>query len=144
MTPDLNYLVLTAVLCLLLWVPYIVGLIRERGNQPDDYRDPPGAGESAFLKRANRAHVNMVENLAPFAVLVLDGDASGLRLLSQYFYGYSVSWGGVPVAFLWGFVTAFVFAWFGAFVHNLVVATYIFVARTRDELAQTRDFLDHI
>jgi len=79
-----------------------------------------------------------------FSLLVLGGDPTGLRLIGEYFYGYDVSWGGAFIGFFWGFVTAFVFAWFAAFVRNFVVAASIFLVRTRDELRQTRDFLDHI
>lgn len=79
-----------------------------------------------------------------FALLVLGGDPTGLELLGEYFYGYEITWPGAFIGFFWGFVTCFVFAWFAAFVRNLVIATYIFVARTREELRQTRDFLDHI
>lgn len=79
-----------------------------------------------------------------FQILVLGGDPTGLRLIGEYFYGYTVSWTGAFVGFFWGFVTSFVFAWFAALVRNLVMATSIFIARTREELRQTRDFLDHI
>ncbi len=71
MTPDLTYLVYTAVLCLLLWVPYIVGVLRKYGGSADDYRDLPSHDLPPFLKRAYRAHINLVENLPVFAVLVL-------------------------------------------------------------------------
>ena len=71
MTPDLTYLVYTAVLCLLLWVPYIVGVLRKYGGNADDYRDLPSHDLPPFLKRAYRAHINLVENLPVFAVLVL-------------------------------------------------------------------------
>ena len=79
-----------------------------------------------------------------FALTILGGDPTGLQLLGEFFYGYDVSWPGAFIGFFWAFVTCFVFAWFGAFVHNLAVATSIFVLRTREELRQTRDFLDHI
>ena len=79
-----------------------------------------------------------------FQVVALEGDESLLHLLGQYFAGYDVTWTGVLVGAFWGFVTCFVFGWFAAFVRNLVMATLVFVARTRDELAKTRDFLDHI
>lgn len=79
-----------------------------------------------------------------FALLVLGGDPTGLELLGEYFYGYEVSWAGALIGFFWGFVTAFVFGWFAAFVRNLALALSIFIARTREELRQTRDFLDHI
>lgn len=79
-----------------------------------------------------------------FALAVLGGDPTGLQLLGEYFYGYEVSWTGALIGFFWGFVTAFVFGWFAAFVRNLALATSVFIARTRNELRQTRDFLDHI
>lgn len=67
-----------------------------------------------------------------------------LRLLSNYFYGYSITWGGVFVGGFWAFVAGFVMGWFVAFCRNLVIAASVFITRTRSELGQTRDFLDHI
>lgn len=67
-----------------------------------------------------------------------------LSLLAQYFAGYSESWRGAFIGLGWGFVVGFVSGWFAAFVRNLVMAVWLFVARTRAELAATRDFLDHI
>jgi hypothetical protein len=68
----------------------------------------------------------------------------GLALLSQYFKGYSVSWGGAFVGLAWGFVVGFVGGWFVAFCRNLVIAINIFIIRAKSELHQSRDFLDHI
>ena len=79
-----------------------------------------------------------------FHVVALGGERSVLGLLGQYFAGYEVSWSGVVIGAFWAFVTCFVFGWFAAFLRNFVMATLVFVARTREELAQTRDFLDHI
>ena len=67
-----------------------------------------------------------------------------LWLLSQYFYGYRVTVRGAFIGFGWGFLTGFVAGWFLAFCRNLMLAIMVFVARTRAELNQTRDFLDHI
>lgn len=67
-----------------------------------------------------------------------------LHLLGEYFYGYTVSWEGALLGLGWGFVTGFVGGWFLAFTRNTVLATIIFVTRTRAELAASRDFLDHI
>lgn len=67
-----------------------------------------------------------------------------LDLLAAYFTGYSVSWGGALVGAAWGFVTGFVAGWFIAFCRNLVIAASVFLLRTRAELEQTRDILDHI
>lgn len=68
----------------------------------------------------------------------------GLALLSQYFKGYTVSWGGAFVGLAWGFVVGFVGGWFVAFCRNLVIAINIFIIRAKSELHQSRDFLDHI
>ena len=67
-----------------------------------------------------------------------------LHYLSQYFYGYDVTWTGVVVGAGWAMFVGFVAGWFFAFCRNLVLATNVFLIRTRAELAQTRDFLDHI
>lgn len=79
-----------------------------------------------------------------FHVVALQGEPTGLGLLGQFFAGYDVTWMGALIGGFWGFVTCFVFGWFAAFLRNLLLAAYVFIARTRDELAQTRDFLDHI
>lgn len=71
MTTDMMMLIASAVLCLLLAFPYSLGFIFSRGlfvvaGNREDF--PPGAG---WIGRAHRAHLNMVENLVPFAALVL-------------------------------------------------------------------------
>lgn len=67
-----------------------------------------------------------------------------LELLAVYFRGYSVSWAGALIGAGWAAVAGFVFGWFLAFSRNLVLAVSLFVIRTRAQLAETRDFLDHI
>ena len=67
-----------------------------------------------------------------------------LALLGQYFYGYTVSPTGAFVGLWWGFVTGFVAGWFMAFVRNFAITVIIFAFRTKAELSQTHDFLDHI
>jgi hypothetical protein len=71
-------------------------------------------------------------------------DRPYLGLLSVYFRGYSVSWTGALIGAFWGAFMGFVFGWFLAFCRNLMVAISLFVIRSRAELTQTRDFLDHI
>lgn len=67
-----------------------------------------------------------------------------LELLSEYFAGYSVSWRGAFVGAAWAGFVGFVLGWFLAFCRNLLLAVQLLVLRTRAELSQTRDFLDHI
>ena len=79
-----------------------------------------------------------------FHLLVLPDSGIPLVLLAQYFHGYEVSWPGAFIGAFWGFVTGFVAGWFVGFVRNLVMAVYMFVIRSKAELLQARDFLDHI
>lgn len=65
-------------------------------------------------------------------------------LLGQYFYGYTLSPAGAVVGFFWGFIVGCVAGWFLAFVRNVAIAVTIFAFRTKAELSQTTDFLDHI
>jgi len=78
MTTELWALVWSAVLCLVLPLPY--GVARSRtpggiawafGNRERDFAFPAWAG------RAERAHRNLIENLAPFAILVLVAHVTG-------------------------------------------------------------------
>ena len=67
-----------------------------------------------------------------------------LHLLSTYFQGYDLTVPGIIIGAGWGFVVGFVAGWFFAFCRNLAVAFSVFAIRTRAELLETRDFLDHI
>ena len=82
--------------------------------------------------------------LTVFHVLLRPQDALDISLLSQYLTGYSVSWTGAFVGLFWGVLIGFVSGWFVAFVRNLVIAIRVFTIRGKADLAQSRDFLDHI
>jgi len=68
----------------------------------------------------------------------------GMWLLRQYFAGYTVSWAGAAIGAAWGFAVGFCAGWLLAFIRNLSLAVSLFVIRSRAELDETRDFLDHI
>jgi hypothetical protein len=67
-----------------------------------------------------------------------------LYLLSQFFHGYEVSWKGAFIGLAWGFAVGFVGGWLLGFVHNFTVGIWMLIVRTRRDLGQTRNFLDHI
>lgn len=67
-----------------------------------------------------------------------------LNLLSEFFYGYSLTLTGAVVGGFWAGLAGFVAGWFLAFSRNLAIAVTIFLVRTRAALAANRDFLDHI
>jgi hypothetical protein len=79
-----------------------------------------------------------------FHVLLQPQDAPPIQLLSHYFYGYAPTWPGAFVGLFWGGFTGFVAGWFVGFVHNLVTATMVFIFKAKGEMAQMRNFLDHI
>jgi hypothetical protein len=68
----------------------------------------------------------------------------GLNLLGNYFAGYSVSWPGVFIGAGWALAVGFVAGWLLAFLRNFSLAVSMFLVRTRAELDETSDFLDHI
>jgi hypothetical protein len=82
--------------------------------------------------------------MTAFHLIIGPVDDAPIALLAQYFYGYDVSWRGAVLGLWWGFVAGFAAGWFFAFCRNFVVATWVFVIRTRASLYQASDFPDHI
>ena len=78
MTTDLWMLTWSALLCAVMPYPGIVGLMRMPGGTAWGVgnRDTPLA-VAPWVERTRRAHANMVENLAPFACLVLVAHVAG-------------------------------------------------------------------
>lgn len=72
MKTEILYLFWTAVLTGALWIPVVIGYVVSRGLlKPADYKTAPTSPLPDWVNRANRAHMNAVESLAPFAVVVL-------------------------------------------------------------------------
>ena len=79
MTTELFYLLLTAILTGILWIPVVIGYVLSRGPlKPSDYKVAPTSILPDWVNRANRAHINAVENLVPFATVVLIAHAIGV------------------------------------------------------------------
>ena len=79
MKTELLFLLLTAVLTGLLWIPVVVGYVLSRGLlKAEDYKVAPTSPLPAWVNRANRAHVNAVENFAQFAAVVLVAQLVGV------------------------------------------------------------------
>jgi uncharacterized MAPEG superfamily protein len=79
MNSELVYLLLTAILTGVLWVPVVIGYVTSRGVlTPETYRVAPSDPLPPWVNRANRAHQNAVENFAPFAAVVLIAQLIGL------------------------------------------------------------------
>ena len=86
----------------------------------------------------------LVVAVTAITVVIRPDQPSPLQLLSQYFYGYTVSWRGAAIGAWWAFVAGFVAGWFAAFVRNLSLGLWLMTARMRANISETRDFLDHI
>ena len=79
MKSELVYLLLTAILTGILWIPVVIGYVTSRGVLTDEaYKVAPTSPLPPWVNRANRAHQNAVENFAPFAAVVLVANAIGL------------------------------------------------------------------
>ena len=70
---ELRYLIYCGLLMLLLWIPYILAELARTGagkalSYPDERTLP------LWGQRLKRAHYNLVENIAPFAIAVIAGE----------------------------------------------------------------------
>jgi len=77
MTTSLSYLAWASALCLILWLPYVLERVMKQGLMTVlQYKDTD-TEPAVWAQRAHRAHLNLVENLAPFAALVLIANVTG-------------------------------------------------------------------
>ncbi|MBI3661481.1 MAG: hypothetical protein HY234_00300 [Acidobacteria bacterium] len=67
-----------------------------------------------------------------------------LALLGQFFFGYTVTFPGAFVGLLWGFGVGFLLGWGFAVVRNLIVWSWLTLIRSRAEMEEYGDFLDHM
>lgn len=79
LSAELRYLIYTCIWLMVLWIPYAVMYAQVAGavgafRYPDEGIELP-----AWAARLKQAHYNLVENIAPFAVAVLAGEALGVH-----------------------------------------------------------------
>ncbi|MEM9970261.1 MAG: MAPEG family protein [Pseudomonadota bacterium] len=77
MTQELVWLTLTALLAASLWIPFVVGVNTTPGPKPEDRPLNP-ADNVPWVHRANRAHLNLLEQFLPFAVIVVVAHLAGV------------------------------------------------------------------
>ncbi|MBW4710284.1 MAPEG family protein [Roseobacter sp. YSTF-M11] len=93
LSTELGIVIMLSVLAASLWIPYIVGVNIHPQEGVDDFaRPPPLTGFPDWVHRAHRAHLNLLEQLLPFALLVLVVDRLG---------GYSALTFWTAIAFFW-------------------------------------------
>ena len=73
MTIELLCLVLTSLWLASLWPPYVFGVAKYDGhNIKANFQTPPDPARlPSWVQRTNRAHLNLVEQFAPFAAIVI-------------------------------------------------------------------------
>lgn len=84
--------------------------------------------------------------LATAWLVVKGGTVVGphLRLLAQYFPGYTVTFHGSFVAFSYSFFWGFLGGWLFAYLRNFFLALYLYRIRTKAEIMTLRQFFDYL
>lgn len=106
-TLELHYLTASAALAALMWIPYVLNRIAVGGiNDAIGYPANPKP-LAPWADRLKKAHLNHIENLVPFAAVVLVADVGGLsngsiamagalffysRLVYALAYTFAVPW----------------------------------------------------
>ncbi len=82
--------------------------------------------------------------LATIWLVVKGGDVVGpnLRLLENYFFGYTVTVKGAFLALAYAFCWGFLFGWLFAYLRNLILAIYLYSAKKKAEMLSIRDFFE--
>ncbi|MEL7544857.1 MAG: MAPEG family protein [Pseudomonadota bacterium] len=130
MTAELYWLALTSLLAATLWIPFVIGIGQSNadGDLPQNFNRPPDLrARPAWVHRAYRAHLNMIEQLVPFAVLVLIAHVAGVsngvtQLTAAAFFWLRVAHALVmipnirafplrPVIFTLGWIATLVMGW---------------------------------
>jgi uncharacterized MAPEG superfamily protein len=122
MTSELWYLFLTSVLLTVLWIPYIAGSMMTAGLlTPEEYRVGRHVDFPHWVKRADRAHVNLVEQFGAFA---------GLVVVAQFLNIHNAATAWCAATFFWArIVHAIVYiSGFDRFMARTVIFTIAFLA----------------
>jgi uncharacterized MAPEG superfamily protein len=128
MSTELTLLVWSAVLCVALALPYTMGVTIEYGlgAAAGNREDLPEL--TGWIGRARRAHANMVENLIPFAAIVLAAQIAGKNgaltvLGAQLFFWFRVAHAIIYIA---GIPYLRTLAWVGSVVGMALIVTAFF------------------
>lgn len=129
MSTELTFLALTALLASAMWIPYIVGVnMHPSENVDDDFRRPRDLSTvPQWVHRAHRAHLNLLEQLLPMAILVIIAATAGVSnsimawCVVAFFWIRVVHAAGMvsgvarfpvrPILFTSGWVCILIFAW---------------------------------
>jgi uncharacterized MAPEG superfamily protein len=117
---DMRLLAYSALLSIIMWLPYIFLAIKTFGlKNMLGYPTPSYSGLAQWAQRLQKAHLNLLENLTPFAILViiahLTGAANEMTAIGARLFFWSripqiiFHMTGVP----WGRTLTFAIGWTG-------------------------------
>jgi uncharacterized MAPEG superfamily protein len=123
---ELRYLIYTAILMSLLWIPYMVAHIAQVGpvlalSYPDRVDMP------AWATRLKRAHLNLLENIPLFAIAVMAGEFRDIHsgvtaACAMVFFWARVAHPIALVSNIWGTRTlAFSIGWAAVLTYLIIV-----------------------
>ena len=129
MTADIQMLVYTVFLC--LGIPFVYGTGRflqpggaawAAGNREE------GLAVPAWTQRAVQAHANLLESLAPFAILVFAAKITGKANPATDMGAVIFFWGRVAhlIFYVAGVKYLRTLAWFGGWSGGLLIAAQLF------------------
>jgi uncharacterized MAPEG superfamily protein len=129
MTTDLWMLVWTAILCLLMPTVYLMGRSAVPGGVAWAFgnRDAP-IRLPAWAERGQRAHLNLIENLAPFAIFVLVAHVAGKANATTALGATIFFWGRVAhlAVYVAGIVYLRTVVFFVAALGEIMIITQLF------------------
>jgi uncharacterized MAPEG superfamily protein len=129
MTTDLWMLVFTALLSMFFFLAYLPGRASVAGGLAWAFgnRDVP-LPVPAWTSRAERAHYNLVENLAPFAILVLVAHVAGKANATTALGATLFFWGrvGHAAAYIAGIIYLRTAVFFIAAIGELLILSQLF------------------
>ncbi len=83
--------------------------------------------------------------LATNSLILKGGSEIGpnLALLSQYFIGYEVTFGGSLIGLVYGLFVGFVFGWLIAFMRNIIVTIYLHLLKIKRNISAVNEYIDN-
>ena len=127
--------------------------LEEHGDKEDIYFDRERVLSLTFARIDKLAFAfavgfttGLIFFIATMWLIIKGGPHVGahLRLLAQFFYGYTVTVQGAFLAFAYSSFWGFLFGWLFAYVRNLFLAAYLYKVRKKAEYMTLRDFFDNL
>jgi uncharacterized MAPEG superfamily protein len=130
MSTEIRYLTYVTVLTALLWIPYVLNMIRVRGLA-DAVGYPVNPRPLArWAARLRSAHYNAIENLAVFAALVLVAHTAGISTPATEMSSVVYFWARLahPLAYVLAIPWVRTLAFVAGFAAQLCIARAILQA----------------